>query len=158
MTPGLQSGQVSLAITADDRAHCFCSMLRPICANKSSRCLNFTQRPAICATAPIAGVILTNAEVDAVAGLLSMREGHAFSIFGHQRVLDPLTLNPIFNVLNPARVPRFALTPGERFVPLLPDGTPSGLEVEAFEVAGKVAWYMEGVVGTARETPAIRWA
>ena len=36
---------------------------------------------------PIAGVILTNGEIDAVAGLLSMREGSPFSIYAHPRVL-----------------------------------------------------------------------
>ena len=36
---------------------------------------------------PIAGVILTNGEIDAVAGLLSMREGSPFTIYAHERVL-----------------------------------------------------------------------
>src|SRR5438132_13769539 len=48
---------------------------------------------------PIAGVILTNGEIDAVAGLLSMREGSPFSIYAHQRVLAVLAANRICNVL-----------------------------------------------------------
>ena len=39
---------------------------------------------------PISGVILTNGEVDAVAGLLSLREGWPFTIYAHQRVLSTL--------------------------------------------------------------------
>jgi pyrroloquinoline quinone biosynthesis protein B len=87
-----------------------------------------------------------------VAGLLSMREGQAFSIHAHARVLDLLAMNPIFNVLDRTRVPRLALQTGEPFEPALPDGTPSGLMVEAFTVPGKDAWYMEDVAGTPRET------
>ena len=48
---------------------------------------------------PIAGVILTNGEVDAVAGLLSMREGSPFTLYAHERVLAILRSNSIFNVL-----------------------------------------------------------
>src|SRR5215471_6122810 len=57
---------------------------------------------------PITGVILTNGEIDAVAGLLSMREGSPFSIYAHPRVLAILGPNIIFNVLgekNAARRP-----------------------------------------------------
>ncbi|MDH8101801.1 MBL fold metallo-hydrolase, partial [Klebsiella pneumoniae] len=55
---------------------------------------------------PIAGVILTNGEVDAVAGLLSLREGWPFTIYAHQRVLSVLKSNSIFNVLDEKRVRR----------------------------------------------------
>ena len=48
---------------------------------------------------PIAGVILTNGEVDAVAGLLSMREGSPFTVYAHAKVLAILKSNSIFNVL-----------------------------------------------------------
>ena len=63
---------------------------------------------------------------------------------GDRRVLDLLEINPIFNVLDRQKVPRIALKIRDAFEPLLPDGTPSGLMVEAFDVPGKVAWYMEG--------------
>ena len=49
---------------------------------------------------PVAGVILTNGEVDAVAGLLSMREGSPFTVYAHPRVLTILKSNNIFNVLS----------------------------------------------------------
>src|SRR5438874_12674684 len=39
---------------------------------------------------PIAGVILTNGEIDAVAGLLSMREGSPSSIYAHAKCLASL--------------------------------------------------------------------
>lgn len=92
---------------------------------------------------PIAGVILTNGEVDAVAGLLSLREGWSFSIYAHQRVLDILKSNSIFNVLDEKRVRREPIEFGRPFEPKLADGTPSGLELLPFAVPGKRAWYLE---------------
>jgi pyrroloquinoline quinone biosynthesis protein B len=102
---------------------------------------------------PIAGVLLTNGEVDAVAGLLSMREGSPFGIHANARVLDILAANPIFNVLDPVRVPRLPMPLDQPFEPKLPDGSGSGLEVSAFEVPGKVAWYLESDANVARYTP-----
>src|SRR5213079_3070944 len=55
---------------------------------------------------PISGVILTNGEIDAVAGLLSMREGWPFTIYAHSSVLSILRDNSIFNVLNEKNVQR----------------------------------------------------
>lgn len=93
---------------------------------------------------PVAGVILTNSEVDAVAGLLSMREGSPFTVYAHQKVLAILASNSIFNVLNEKNVKRQPIGIGEPFEPRLPDGARSGLEVLPFAVPGKSAWYLEG--------------
>lgn len=150
---GIASGQVSLAVTGDGGGHWFLINASPDLRQQVLAVPQLHPAPSQLRHSPLAGVILTNGEVDAVAGLLSMREGHAFTIWGHERVLGLLAQNPIFNVLNPTRVPRVAMTPGRAFQPMLPDGTASGLEVEPFDVAGKVAWYMEDVAGTARETP-----
>jgi pyrroloquinoline quinone biosynthesis protein B len=95
---------------------------------------------------PIAGVILTNGEVDAVAGLLSMREGSPFTIYAHEKVLAILKANSIFNVLNEKNVRRQPVSVSEPFEPRLPDGARSGLEVLPFAVPGKSAWYLEGKV------------
>jgi pyrroloquinoline quinone biosynthesis protein B len=89
-------------------------------------------------------VILTNGEIDAVAGLLSMREGSPFEIYAHAKVLAILKSNSIFNVLGEKNVKRVAIEIDRPFEPALPDGSASGLEVEAFTVPGKGAWYLEG--------------
>ena len=91
---------------------------------------------------PVAGVILTNGEVDAVAGLLSMREGSPFSIYAHRRVLAILKANSIFNVLHEKNVTRRPIEVDQAFEPVQPDGSPSGLEILPFEVPGKPAWYL----------------
>jgi pyrroloquinoline quinone biosynthesis protein B len=93
---------------------------------------------------PVAGIILTNGEVDAVAGLLSMREGSPFSIYAHERVLAILRSNSIFNVLGEQNVARRPIEIDRPFEPVLPDGLRSGIEVLPFEVPGKGAWYLEG--------------
>ena len=64
-------------------------------------------------SSPIAGVILTNGDVDAVAGLLNLRERTPFTVYAHPRILDVLDRNPIFNVLAPGVVERRAFALGE---------------------------------------------
>ncbi len=92
---------------------------------------------------PIASVLLTNADVDHVAGLLTLRESQPFSLYATPRVLSVLAENPIFGVLNPEFVERRPLGLGEPFAPATRDGAPLGLTVEAFAVPGKVALYKE---------------
>ena len=89
-------------------------------------------------------MILTNGEIDAVAGLLSMREGSPFTIYAHRKVLSILADNSIFNVLNEKNVRRQPIEIDLPFEPTLPDGSPSGLEIVPFAVPGKGAWYLEG--------------
>lgn len=92
---------------------------------------------------PIAGAVLTGGDVDAVAGLLVLREGHRFAIFGAAPVLDVLDANPIFDVLAHDLVRRVRV-PLDTPIPLpLPDGTPSGLAATLFAVPGKVPLYLE---------------
>jgi pyrroloquinoline quinone biosynthesis protein B len=89
-------------------------------------------------TSPIKAVILTNGDVDHVAGLLSLREGFRFDLFASERVLGILQANRIFDVLDPACVKRLPLAPGAT-------AAPTGIEltIESFAVAGKVALYLE---------------
>lgn len=91
---------------------------------------------------PIKAVVLTNGDVDAVAGLLCLRESQPLSVYGSQRVLDVLAGNSIFDVLNPDLVARKAMALGAPFAVEGPDG-PVGLTVEAFTVPGKIPLYLE---------------
>ena len=91
---------------------------------------------------PIKAVILTNGDVDAVAGLLTLREGQPFTIYGTARVLDVLASNSIFNVLDPNLVKRVIIELNRPFAVEGPDGL-VGIGVEAFAVPGKVALYLE---------------
>ena len=90
-------------------------------------------------SSPIAGVALTGGDVDAIAGLLTLRERHTFTVYATRSVLGVLQSNRIFDVLAADCVTRTAL-PLEAPVAL---GS-SGLTLTAFAVPGKVPLYLEG--------------
>ncbi len=92
---------------------------------------------------PIAGVLLTNADVDHIAGLLTLRESQAFSLYATTRVHKVLSQNSIFQVLNPKFVQRREFQLNQPLELQKADGTPSGIEVEPFCVPGKIALYLE---------------
>ena len=92
---------------------------------------------------PIAAAVLTNADVDHVAGLLTLREGHRFAIHATGRVLGVLKANAIFNVVNPAMAPRMPLTLDTETVIQDGKGHSTGLYVTAFSVPGKIALWLE---------------
>jgi pyrroloquinoline quinone biosynthesis protein B len=141
--PQLRATQASLAISADG-SNWFLINASPDLRQQIIDNPVLHPRPGQLRHSPIAGVILTNGEVDAVAGLLSMREGWPFGLYAHERVLEILNANSIFNVLAPDKVSRIAIAPGTPFEPSLPDGTPSGLEILPFAAPGKTALFLEG--------------
>jgi len=92
---------------------------------------------------PIVGAVLTNGDVDHIAGLINLRESQPLSIYATSRIQSVLAANNIFQVLNPDLVARRTLALNEPVELAGPDG-PSGLTVEMFTVPGKVALYLEG--------------
>ena len=92
---------------------------------------------------PISGVVLTNGDVDHVAGLLTLRERQNLSVYAHKRVHSVLKENSIFNVLNPDYVDRREMSMNTNFELKNKDNVGSGIEVEAFEVPGKIALWLE---------------
>lgn len=94
---------------------------------------------------PIAGVILTNADVDHIAGLLSLRERQPISLIATYAVHRILCQNPVFSVLDPSVVSRRTLPLNEPVI--LEAGGAEALSVTAFPVPGKVALWMEDAAG-----------
>src|ERR1700689_489117 len=141
--PELRSTQASIAISVDGD-HWFLINASPDLRQQLIATPKLHPKAGVLRHSPIAGVILTNGEVDAVAGLLSMREGSPFTIYAHPRVLAILGSNSIFNVLNEKNVLRQPIEVDQAFEPTLPDGSPSGIEILPFAVSGKSAWYLEG--------------
>jgi pyrroloquinoline quinone biosynthesis protein B len=86
---------------------------------------------------PIASVVLLGGDVDAVAGLLVLRERQPFSLHAPQPLLDLLEENRIFAVLDPSLVRRKAIVPFEP----MPCG--AGLMLTLIELPGKVPLYLE---------------
>jgi pyrroloquinoline quinone biosynthesis protein B len=148
--PELQSTQASIAISADGD-HWFLINASPDLRQQVIATPQLHPASGKLRHSPIAGVILTNGEIDAVAGLLSMREGWPFTIYAHAKVLAILKSNNIFNVLNEKNVRRQPIEVDNSFEPALPDGSPSGIEILPFAVAGKSAWYLEGQAHPAGE-------
>ena len=141
--PELQSTQASMAISADGE-HWFLINASPDLRQQLIATPQLHPRAGRLRHSPIAGVILTNGEIDAVAGLLSMREGSPFTIYAHAKVLAILKANSIFNVLGENNVRRQPIEVDRPFELRLPDGSESGIEILPFTVPGKGAWYLEG--------------
>jgi pyrroloquinoline quinone biosynthesis protein B len=83
-------------------------------------------------------VLVTNGDIDHVAGLLTLRERQRFDLWSTAEIGAVLAANPIFSALDPDCVRRRAVSL-DKPVEMLP-----GLTVELFAVPGKVPLYMEG--------------
>jgi pyrroloquinoline quinone biosynthesis protein B len=86
---------------------------------------------------PIGAVFVTNADVDHLAGLLTLREQQGFALFGSQATLAQ-TGAGIFAVLNKDLVDRRAIALNT------PADTGLGIWITPFAVPGKVPLYLEG--------------
>ena len=94
---------------------------------------------------PIAGVVLIGGDVDALAGLLVLRERQAFTVYAPRPLLDLLQENRIFNVLDASLVRRETLTP------LQSVACGGGLVLTLLTMPGKVPLYLETVDAGAAE-------
>jgi pyrroloquinoline quinone biosynthesis protein B len=94
-------------------------------------------------TSPIEAVLLTNADVDAVTGLLTLRERQAFTLYASPYVHQTLRRNAIFDVLDEELVRRTAIAAGRPFEPA------PGLKVTPIEAPGKPPLYAEQTEGHA---------
>lgn len=87
---------------------------------------------------PLASVLLTNGDIDHIAGLLSLREQTPFTLFATAEILDVLSANRVFDAVSSAKVPRRTVRLSRPF-DILP-----GLQAQVFPVPGKVPLFMEG--------------
>ena len=90
---------------------------------------------------PISDVVLTSGEIDALLGLLTLRERHRFTIHAASRVLTTIEENPIFRALGAGVVRRQAHS--NEPVALATPSASAGLSLSLFPVPGKVPLYME---------------
>lgn len=91
---------------------------------------------------PIKAVVVTNADVDHITGLVHLREAQPFSAYGSDRVMATLNANSIFDVCARDKVPRIVL-PLDTPIELTGAGVDLGLTVEGFAVPGKIALFLE---------------
>ncbi|MFH1557361.1 MAG: pyrroloquinoline quinone biosynthesis protein PqqB [Pseudomonadota bacterium] len=96
-------------------------------------------------SSPVRAVVLTNGELDHVAGLLSMRESQRFALYATAETHAALDDNPVFDALARDVVNRIVLSP-EAEVEIC------GLKVIPLKVPGKEPLYLEGQCDTEATT------
>jgi pyrroloquinoline quinone biosynthesis protein B len=89
-------------------------------------------------SSPISAVVLTNGDIDHIAGLLTLRERQPFRIYATPRVLSILRANSVFGVLAGDVVERIELPLNQPI-----EIADTGVMVEAFPVPGKIALFLE---------------
>ena len=89
---------------------------------------------------PLRAVLVTNGDIDHVAGLLTLRESQPFDLLATAAIHDALAANPMMGAVNPNFVPRRTVSL-DQTVELVP-----GLTATLFAVPGKVPLYQEGEV------------
>lgn len=87
---------------------------------------------------PLRSVLLTNGDIDHVAGLLTLREMQPFTLFATPGIHQVIAENPIFSALNASVVARAPVALDE------PAEIAPGLTATLFAVPGKVPLYLEG--------------
>lgn len=87
---------------------------------------------------PVKAVVVTNADVDHIAGLLTLREKTGLDLYATADIHATLDANSIFAVMDRALIARRKITLDTAFCPL------PGLTITPFAVPGKVALFLEG--------------
>lgn len=128
--------QASIAVSGDGQ-HWYVLNASPDLRTQINQTPDMFPREGLRST-PISGVVLTSGEIDAITGLLTLRERQHFNLYATQPVLDQLNANPIFNALDRTLVRRHAMQP-EHPIPLVP----VGFSITPFIVPGKVPLYAE---------------
>ena len=129
------SGQSSLAVSVDGEHW---SVLNASPDIRQQMLDNAQLHPRALRDTPVRSVLLTNGDIDHIAGLLSLREQTPFTLFATQDILDVLSENRVFDAVNREKVGRNPVALDTDFA--LQDG----LSARIFAVPGKVPLFMEG--------------
>jgi pyrroloquinoline quinone biosynthesis protein B len=133
VTPRSQAG---IAVSADGENWLLCNASPDLRAQILNSPALHTRRGL--RHSPIVAVLLTGAEIDQAAGLLTLRERQDVALHATPATLAAIADNPMFGALHPDHVKRHALSLGETFSPV------KGLSAEVFTVPGKMPLYLEG--------------
>ncbi len=127
--------QSSVAVTVDGRAWFLLNVSADV-RQQLAACRDLWPPSSAQRGTPIAGCVLTDAEIDHSSGLLQLREGCTFGIYSTPIVRRWLSEHlPIRTVLSSfADRPWTELPMEEPFELRLPGGAPSGLRLRAFEL------------------------
>lgn len=128
-----QMTQSSVAISSDGRDWVLLNASPDIRAQLAA---SATLAPRALRDTPISHVVLTNGDIDHIAGLLTLREKTPFAVCATQDILDILAENSVFNVMDADLVTRSPIA-------LDTEVTLSGLSITPFCVPGKIALFKE---------------
>lgn len=129
------SGQSSLAVSADGSHWSILNASPDIRQQMQDRPV---LHPQGLRDSPVASVLVTNGDIDHIAGLLSLREQTPFDLFATAGIHEVLEGNRIFDALARDKVAR------RRVALDTPFALHDGLEAMLFAVPGKVPLFMEG--------------
>lgn len=127
--------QASVAVTGDGRSWTLVGASPDLRQQVSQTPALWPQAPG--RHSPIAAVVLLGGDIDAIAGLLVLRERQAFGIYAPAALLELLAQNDVFGVLDPALVRRIAVEP------MRPVPCPGGLTLTLLPMPGKVPLFRE---------------
>src|SRR5476649_1491844 len=85
---------------------------------------------------PIDAVVLTGAEIDQIAGLLSLRESSPFTLYATPSSHAAVAANAMFGAMG--AMTRHVINPGKTFM------LAGNIEASLFTVPGKLPLYLEG--------------
>ncbi len=140
--------QDSVLVTTDDGETAFLLNASPDILVQVARAPSLT--PRALRHTPIAGVVLTSGDLDHCLGLLSLREDQAFSIYATFEVQARLReRNVLFRTLacTPDQVIWRTLELDRPTYLVDSGGAPTGIELTAFPLPGKVPRHLEGLFG-----------
>ncbi|MCE8536982.1 pyrroloquinoline quinone biosynthesis protein PqqB [Ruegeria pomeroyi] len=129
------SGQSSLAVSADGSHWSILNASPDIRQQMQDRPV---LHPHGLRGSPVASVLVTNGDIDHIAGLLSLREQTPFDLFATAGIHEVLEGNRIFDALARDKVAR------RRVALDTPFALQGGLQAMLFAVPGKVPLFMEG--------------
>lgn len=127
--------QSSVAVSADTESWVVLNASPDIRAQLAS--IPQMHPPALRGT-PIKSVVLTNGDIDHIAGLLTLREKTPFDLYATAAGMEIIESNSVFGVMDPELIARRQITLDEPFTPA------PGLTMTPFAVPGKVALFLEG--------------
>ena len=135
--------QASLAVSADGRRWVLLNASPDLPAQLRAAPALHPNISGPARNSPVQAVVISGGDIDCIAGLLSLREGHRFALYADPFVQKIIDDNEVFSVLNRGCV-RCGTLEAEHETELRDAQEQSlGLWVEAFPVPGKIPLYQE---------------
>lgn len=126
--------QSSVAVSADGKSWALLNA-SPDIRQQIER--NSQLHPRALRDTPIASVLVTNGDIDHIAGLLVLREKQAFDLIATAALQEVIEANAMFRALDPEFVKRRTVALEETFTLV------EGIEARLFAVPGKVPLFLE---------------